>query len=480
MKIVGVEVTPITFEWREVVLESFGAVGQREDDVIVEIVTDEGVSGLGEAMTLGPLYSKESQGTVMAVLTEHIGPRALIGEDPFNVDLIYRKMNKVVSEHSIAKSAVDVALHDIMGKALNVPVHRLIGGSYTDKLALHWALGMGTTEEMVADALKGVKAGFGTLKVKAGIDPREDVAHIKAIREAVGPDVPVFVDFNQGYDVKTAIRVIHQMQAYDIQRVEQPVHYRDLDGMAMVRRAVDVPIGACESVLTMYDVIQIIKKEAADFINFKLMRSGGFYPSKAIVQAATAAGIFCASSTQLGSGIEVAADAHFATSTIDLAPPPYSFHGITSGIQRLFKAMDSRGINKDIVDGTPTIAKGFLLVPQAPGLGVTLNRDNLHSYVTKGKKPILVGKETLSLRVVCPNTLRLEVPMIDETDLKEEMKSVYEIRASAAVASLQKKSIDAQYVSTRKEALSKALELIPSGATVGTGRLYNPVPNRAD
>ena len=392
MKIVGVEVTPITFQWREVVLESFGAVGEREDDVIVEIITDEGISGVGEAMTLGPLYSKESQGTVMAVLTEHIVPRALLGEDPFNIDLIYNKMNGLVSEHSIAKTAVDVALHDIMGKALNVPVHKIIGGAYAEKLALHWALGMGTTEEMVADALKGVKAGFGTLKVKAGSDPRQDVAHIKAIREAVGPDIPVFVDFNQGYDVKTAIRVILQMQEYDIQRVEQPVHFRDLDGMAMVRRIVSVPIGACESVLTMYDVIQIIKKEAADFINFKLMRSGGFYPSKAIVQAATAAGIFCASSTQLGSGIEVAADAHFATATIDLAPPPYCFHGITSGLHRLFKTVDSSGIDKDIVDGTPKIDNGFVFVPQGPGLGVTINQDHLNSYLTKGKRPVLVGK----------------------------------------------------------------------------------------
>ncbi len=392
MKIVGVEVTPITFQWREVVQESFGAVGAREDDVIVEILTDQGIAGIGEAMTLGPLYSKESQGTVVAVITEHLAPRGLLGEDPFNIDLIYHKMNKLVSEHSIAKTAIDVALHDIMGKKLNVPVHRLIGGAYTDKLALHWALGMGTTEEMVADALKGVKAGFGTLKVKAGSDPRQDVAHIKAIREAVGPDIPVFVDFNTGYDVKTAIRVIREMEEYDIQRVEQPVHYRDLDGMATVRRAVDVPIGACESALTMCDVVQIIKKEAADFLNFKLMRSGGFYPSKAIVQMATAAGLFCASSTQLGSGVEVAADAHFATATIALAPPPYCFHGITSGLHRLFKTVDSSGIDKDIVDGTPTIANGFVSVPQGPGLGVTLNRANLNSYLTKGKKPVLVGK----------------------------------------------------------------------------------------
>jgi L-alanine-DL-glutamate epimerase-like enolase superfamily enzyme len=122
------------------------------------------------------------------------------------------------------------------------------------------------------------------------------------------------------------------------------------------------------------------------------MRSGGFYPSKAIVQMATAAGIFCAGSTMLGMGIELAADAHFAASTIALGPSPYKFHGIASGILKLFNAVDSSGITRDIVDGTPTIANGFLTVPKGSGLGITLNKENLNSYLTKGKKPIILGK----------------------------------------------------------------------------------------
>jgi L-alanine-DL-glutamate epimerase-like enolase superfamily enzyme len=215
---------------------------------------------------------------------------------------------------------------------------------------------------------------------------------VKTVREAVGPEVAIIVDANQAYDVKRAIQIIRRIEKYDVQRVEQPVHYKDLDGLAMVRRAVEVPIGACESAITQQDIIQIIKKEAADFLNFKVMRSGGFYPSKAIVQMAAAAGIFCAGSTMLGMGIELAADAHFATSTISLAPSPYKFHGIASGILKLFNTVDSTGITKDIVDGTPIISKGFLTLPKGSGLGIELNRDNLNSYLTKGKKPILVGK----------------------------------------------------------------------------------------
>jgi len=196
---------------------------------------------------------------------------------------------------------------------------------------------------------------------------------------------------NQAYDIKMAIGVIRQMEKYDILRVEQPVHYRDLDGMALVRRSVEVPIGACESAMTAHDVAQVIKKEAADFLNLKVTRSGGFYPSKAMAQMAVASGMFVVSSTQLGMGIEVAADAHFGVSNRGIGPPPHIFHSGPSGILKLFNCVDSTGITRDIVDGTPSIADGFLSVPQGPGLGVALNKEHLHFYLTKGKAAILVG-----------------------------------------------------------------------------------------
>jgi L-alanine-DL-glutamate epimerase-like enolase superfamily enzyme len=391
MRIIGMEVVPITLEWKKTIGESFGEVGKREDDVVVRIFTDDGFYGLGEAMTLGPYYGRESQGTVMALLAEHIFPMVLLDEDPFNIDLTHYKMDKTVSENSFAKTAVDIALHDVVAKSLNIPVCKLIGGSYTDKLALHWPIGIESPEAIREDVEKGMNAGFRAIKMKIGGDPKRDVELVKAVREAAGPDIAIVVDANQAYDVKTAIHVIGRIERYDVQRVEQPVHYRDLDGMATVRRSVDVPIGACEGAVTQQEVIQIIKKEAADFLNFKVMRSGGFYRSKAIVQMATAAGIFCASSTMLGMGIELAADAHFAASTIVLAPSPHRFHGIASGILKLFNAVDSAGITKDIVDGTPLIENGFMTVPNGPGLGIELNLENLDFYLTKGKQPVVLG-----------------------------------------------------------------------------------------
>ena len=391
MKIVGMRITPITLEWRKTIQESFGEVGKREDDVILELFTDNGLYGLGEAQTLGPFYGRESQGTVISLIAEYFWPKVLKDEDPFNIDLIHYRMDKTVSENSFAKTAVDIALHDIVGKALDIPVCKLIGGSYTDRIPLHWPIGMGSPEEIAEDVDKGIKAGYKAIKMKIGADRGRAVDLVRIVREAAGSEIAIVVDANQAYDVKTAIHVIRKIEAYDVQRVEQPVHYRDLDGMALVRRSVETPIGACESAITQQDLIQIIKREAADFLNFKVMRSGGFYPSKAMAQMAAAAGMFCAGSTMLGMGIELAADAHFTVSTIALGPDPHKFHGIASGILKLFNAVDSTGITKDIVKGTPRIAGGFMSVPQGPGLGIELDRSNLESYLTKGKQPVVLG-----------------------------------------------------------------------------------------
>ena len=354
MKIVGVEIIPLTFEWKRVIEESFGTVGKREHDVVVKIVTDDGVSGLGEAMTLGPFYSGESQGTVTAIIAEEFAPKILLGENPFNIDKIHFLMDKFCSGHSIAKTAVDEALYDIMGKVLGVPVYQLLGGKYTEKIPLRWA--------------------------------------VKAIRKAVGDEIAITMDINQSYDVKTAIRVIRAMEEHGIQLVEQPVHRKDLYGMAMVRKAVTTPIGACENALTIHELMDVIRMEAADFLNFKVSRSGGFYIGKQMVHAAEAAGICVVGSTQLGMGIELAVNSHFHTSTMHLGQPPYQYNGYGSGILKLFNAVDSKGITKDIVTGAPVIADGFLSVPERPGLGVELNEENVNSYLTKGKSRYRIGE----------------------------------------------------------------------------------------
>jgi len=390
MKIIGIEIFPLTIRFQTVIEESFGTVGLREDDVVIKMYTDEGISGLGEASTLGPFYSGESQGTVIDIIANHLFPKVLVGENPFNLDLIHRKMDKVVYANTVAKSAIDFALYDIMAKSLGLPVYQLLGGCSMRKIPLRFAVGIDTPERMAKYAHEAVKAGFSGIKMKVGLEPAEDIKRVAAMRKAIGPNYIIDVDVNGAYLAKEAIETLTRMEEYSPLLVEQPVNRDDLEGMALVRRHVNIPIGACESALTLPQILRVIKMEAADFFNYKIDRSGGFFRGKQAVHMIDAAGLFAVGSEQLGFGIEVAAQAHFAASTSILKFPA----GFGAGLLKIVGQFDTKNMKGDITVNTPKIEKGCLEVPSGPGLGVELDHEAAEKYLTEGKTIILVGRKS--------------------------------------------------------------------------------------
>ena len=144
MKIIGIEMFPVSIAFKRKIKTAFRGTGidegVREDNLVIKIYTDEGISGLGEAGTWGIYYCGESQETVMAVIAYYLFPKVLEGKNPFNIDLIHIKMDAAVIGNTVAKSAIDFALYDIMGKRLNVPVYQLIGGCYADKFPVSAAV----------------------------------------------------------------------------------------------------------------------------------------------------------------------------------------------------------------------------------------------------------------------------------------------------------------------------------------------------
>ena len=389
MKIIGIELIPLTISFGQVIEESFGTVGKREDDVVIKMYTDEGVIGLGEGNTLGPFYSGESQGTVIDTIANHLFPKVLEGENPFNVDIIHNKMDKVVYGNSVAKSAIDFALHDIMAKSLNIPVYQLLGGCFSKKVPMRWSVGIDDPEKVAVLAKQGIDAGFHGIKMKVGLNISDDIKMVAAIRKAIGPDLIIDVDVNGGYAPKEAISTIKKMEEFSPLLIEQPVERDNLDGMALVKRNVNVPIGSCESALTLPKILHVIKMEAADFFNYKIDRSGGFFRGKQAVHMIDAAGLFAVGSEQLGFGIEVAAQAHFAVSTSILKTPG----GYGMGLLKMSQQFDTKNWDGDIVFNTPKIENGFLEVPEGPGLGVELNEKAIKKYLTPGKDRILVGRK---------------------------------------------------------------------------------------
>ncbi len=388
MKITGIEIIPLTMSFKGQIKESFGTVGLREDDVVIRLHTDEGITGLGEGSTLGPFYSGESQETVMGIIGHHLFPKALEGKDPFNIDPIHYQMDKVVYANTVAKAAVDFALYDIMGKALNVPIYNLLGGRYADEIPLRGSVGIDTPEKMAALAKSIIDQGFGGIKMKVGLNPPEDIERVKAIRGAVGPTAVIDIDVNGAYTPKEAIYVLRRVSDCAPITVEQPVHRDNLTGMALVKRSVDLPIGACESALTLPQIMRIIQMEAADFFNYKASRSGGLFPAKQAVRMIEAAGLFVIASEQLGFGIEVAANAHFGISTPSLKWP----EGHAAGLMGIAGKFDTIDFDGDIVDNSPVVRNGHLQAPGGPGLGMSLVEDKWRRYLTPGKEIIRLGR----------------------------------------------------------------------------------------
>jgi len=388
MKITGVELIPLTMYFKSVIEESFGTVGKREDDVVVRIHTDEGITGLGEGPTLGPFYSGESQETVMGIIAHHLFPKVLEGKDPFDIDPIHFQMEKVVYRNTVAKAAIDWALHDIMGKALNVPLYKLLGGKFTDEIPLRGSVGIDTPQKMAENAKRITDEGFKAIKMKVGLEPIMDVDRVKAIRAVVPADIIINIDVNGAYAPKDAIWMLQHVSEYVPITVEQPVRRDDLEGLTLVKKCVNVPIGACESALTLPEVSRVIQQGAADFFNFKIDRSGGFYPGKIAVKMIEAAGLFVIASEQLGFGIEVAGQAHFGVSTQGMKWPG----GYAAGLIGMAGKLDTVGFEGDIVDKTPVVKNGKLRVPEGPGLGVQLVEEKWRRYLTPGKEIIKLGR----------------------------------------------------------------------------------------
>jgi len=354
MKITKVEAVPFGIQLTEPFRIAIGTTTSTMG-ILVRIHTDENTVGIGEGAP-ARLITGETQEGAIDVVNKYFAPM-LIGKAPFEISKLIAQMDEVIIGNSSAKAAVDMALYDILGKATSKPLYDLLGG-YVHDVSTDCTIGIKKPEEMARDARAIVEKGFNTIKVKIGVDAKEDIERVRMIRKTVGDDTIIRVDANQGYDAKTAIGVAQRLERYNIQLIEQPVPAWDIEGLAMVRHAVNVPIMADESVHTPQDAVQIIRRDAADMINIKLMKAGGIFRGKQIATIAEAAGIPCMIGCMLETRVSITAAAQLAVSTrnireADLDAP-------------LFLKEDP------VKEGGIQYEKGTLKIPNLPGLGVVL------------------------------------------------------------------------------------------------------------
>lgn len=336
--------------------------------VLVRIHHSDGVIGDGEVRVIQPFHG-ETTFSVVCAIRDFYAP-LMIGKDPFDLEFFWAEFDRVLPGNTNARAPIDYALYDLMGKMLNVPVYKLLGGLYRRKIPLEWSIGLDSIDKMVAEAEGSAeKYGIKVFCLKVGPSDRwkEDVKTFKAIRKALGDSVALGIDANETYDAAVAVKAIRMMESYDLAYAEQPVPARDLEGMRRVRMACHTPIVADESAFTIQDAYRILKMEAADVICVKTFKPGGLCNSRKIASMAEA----CAArinigGTAHGARIEAAVGAHLYVATRNIFPAGEFVMGITE--------------EDPLVDNPFVVTDGEIEVPQEPGLGMHIDEKALKKY----------------------------------------------------------------------------------------------------
>ena len=281
------------------------------EDIIVEIHTDTGALGYGEAPPTGAVTG-HTTGAIIGALKEHIIP-SLLGRDIDAFEDLMQLVQTCVVGNSSAKAAADMALWDLYGQLYRLPVYKLLGGARKE-IVTDITISVNEPEEMARDAANAVERGYDCLKVKVGANPELDVERLRAVRRAAGDGICLRIDANQAWQPRQAVRILNEMQEQGLrlELVEQPVKAYDLEGLKYVTDHSYVPVLADESVFSPRDAMKVLELRAADLINIKLMKCGGIYNALKIASAAEIYGVECMIGCMLEAKISVNAAAELA------------------------------------------------------------------------------------------------------------------------------------------------------------------------
>jgi L-alanine-DL-glutamate epimerase-like enolase superfamily enzyme len=371
LKITKVDVIPVNIPRKKVLtLSRYGQLGAGEpfEFVLVRVHTDEGVTGVGECPPLPPL-SPESQPVVTDVLLKWLIPN-IIGMDAFELEAIWEKMDFFAPTYPMAKATLDIALWDIKGKSLDMPVYRLLGGGAPSDIPNVGLIGIGEPNKMADEAEKFVSSGYTGLRLKIG--PGHDTSCVKAVRGAVGGDITIRVDCNQGYTTSDAIKVIRAIEPYDVELIEQPTVWWDFSSLARVAEAVDTPIMPHESLYLLSDVKNLLDAGALGVLGLKTYRPwGGITGARRILEMARVMNIPCL----LHDDVELSVSLSAATQIITAYRRVLTYKCELSGYPEW--------LGDDVVIKPVESHRGSVPVPEGPGLGVELDEDKVKAY-TKG------------------------------------------------------------------------------------------------
>jgi o-succinylbenzoate synthase len=346
-----------------------GVMDSREG-MIVQVITDEGITGIGEIAPL-PAFSGGSLADACSILPELDGH--------LRYTTLYEALEQLVVEKVSTKTSstlcgVEIALLDALGKEENCPVSKLLSpANFKPRRAVpvNAVISAKATKAAVEAALNAKMNGFSCVKLKVGLglSIHEEVERIAMVRDAIGSTMHLRLDANEAWQLEEAIALLSQCVPYDIQYIEQPLHAQDLAGMHTLRQKIPIPIAVDEAVYNLESVYLVLESEAADILVIKPQLAGGLRIAQQMIQAASERGLGCVITSTIEAGVGVAAGLHLAA-----ASPPVM---LECGLATLPLLTD------DLLTEELFVRDGFMTVPIGPGLGVELDYQALNRYARR-------------------------------------------------------------------------------------------------
>jgi muconate cycloisomerase len=364
LRITAVSVFPVRIPVRAVHAHGIGDMAA-STNVVLRLDTDAGIVGWGEAAPW-VLFTGSLEAS-LAALDVYLRP-LLLGADPFRIAALMAAAERSVVHCTEAKAAMEMALFDIVGKALGVPVCELLGGRVRDEIPLSFSVAnpdFAQDAELVRQLLAD---GIRLFKVKTGFaEHAEDLRRLEALRALLPDDAEIRIDYNQGMQPWEAIRRLRDIEHFRPTFIEQPVPASQREALAAIAAALDTPVMADESVFTPEDALLVASRHMADLIAIKAQKSGGMLRAREISAIAAAGGLACYGGDMFETGIASTAGAHMiaATANISLGCEFY---------QPLYY------LAEDLLAQPFAVRDGKVQVPTAPGLGIEVDEDRVRRY----------------------------------------------------------------------------------------------------
>ncbi len=369
MKIENIEVIRLNLPFKTDFKISRGSVGSPQagaPHILIKITSDTGGEGWGEARP-SHRWSYETAESVITTISNYLSP-ALKGRDAFDIDDIHEVMNREIAPgfnigQPIAKSGVDMALHDLVCKELGISLRDYFGSKRLDEIELSYMISKSTPEEAQRSGLEAKERGYRGFKVKIGLYPQRDLDILRAVKEVVG-DSYLWADANQAWTVEDTLRQAERMKDIGVDVLEQPIPANDITGLARLVRSLDLPIAVDETVFSPSDLIQLIKLEAIGALVIKVSKMGGLWHARQCIEIARSAGIALLGSGLTETRLGLTASAHLYASfgidtPVDLNGPQFLADDIVRGALR-----------------EETVIK----LPQGSGIGVELDEEKIAKY----------------------------------------------------------------------------------------------------